>query len=340
MVLQRVLIIGGGIAGMTCAIETAARGREVYMIEEGPALGGHAHTYCCKATESCNKCSACLVPQTKMQVEKSPHIAIFYETSLIGAVRCGDGFEAVIKNNHGEQILSIDSIILATGFSPFDAASKGEYGYGRNRNVITGLELEKAIREQGSLTAAFGRARNIGFIQCVGSRDLQSGNRYCSKVCCMHAAKMSKLIRTELPDAEISIFYTDIQTFGRGFDQFIETCIRDDQIKFIRGIPSKIFGFPYDRLTVKYANSLTAELCEDKYDLIVLSTAITPGQGSSKLAGILGVELDDFGFFKTDPIKPVLTNIPGVYLAGTCQSPKDILETIQQAKAAVNCALA
>jgi len=337
---QKVLVLGGGVAGMTGALEAAAKGFEVYLVEKAADIGGWAYTYCCKATDKCAKCSACLVPQAKMHVEKNPLITVFCGSELIGVSGQSGSYRAKVNTNEGQVTeLEVGAIIVATGFKPLDAARKGEFAYDREKNVITGLELEQAIREKGSLTAAYGEVKSIGFIQCVGSRDLAFGNNYCSKVCCMYASKLAKLIRSELTDAELTIFYMDFQTFGKDFDEFIKSAKEDDKIQFVRGIPAKIFGFPYDRLTVRYANSLTGEAIEDKFDLIVLSAAITPCEDTQKLASMLDVETDEHGFFRVTSLNPVGTKQPGVFIAGACQSPKDIPQSTEQAKAAAGAAV-
>lgn len=339
MQTQRVVVIGGGAAGMTAALEAAAKGLEVYLVEKAAEIGGWACKYCCKATGKCAKCSACLVPQAKMHVEKNSLITVFCGSEVIEVSGWSGDYRVKVKKGQEESDLEAGAIIVATGFKPFDAAIKGEFGYAVEKNVITGLELEQALNEKGSLVRAFGDVRNIGFIQCVGSRDLALGNNYCSRVCCMYASKLARLIRSELPEAELTIFYMDFQTFGKGFDDFVKAVKEDDKIQLLRGIPSKIFGFPYDRLTVRYANSLTGEALEDKFDLIVLSAAITPCEDTEKLAGILGIELDEHGFFKVDVENPVATKQAGVFVAGACQSPKDIPQSMDQAKAAASAAV-
>jgi len=337
---QKVLVLGGGVAGMTSALEAAQNGLEVYVVEKADDIGGWAYTYCCKATDKCAKCSACLVPQAKMHVEMNPLITVFCGSEIIGVSGKSGSYSVKVKAVEGKVVdLQVGAIIVATGFKPFDAASKGEFAYGREKNVITGLELEQALRQKGSVAAAFGKAKRIGFIQCVGSRDLAIGNNYCSKVCCMYASKLARLIRSELPDAELTIFYMDFQTFGKGFDEFVRSAKDDDKIQFVRGIPAKIFGFPYDRLTVRYANSMTGEAIEDKFDLIVLSAAITPCEDTGSLSSMLDIETDEHGFFKVSTMNPVGTKQPGVFVAGTCQSPKDIQQSMEQAKAAVGAAI-
>ncbi|NPV30669.1 MAG: CoB--CoM heterodisulfide reductase iron-sulfur subunit A family protein [Firmicutes bacterium] len=337
---KKVLVIGGGTAGMTSALDLAERGVEVYLVEKEKEIGGRAGDYCCKATESCNRCAACLVLQQKDKVTQEPLVHILTSAQVNAVKRNGKGFQATVAR--GEDVLSLEvqAVIVATGFDPYDLKRRSEFAYGLEENVISGLELEKALKEKGSFVAAFGSGiKKIGFIQCVGSRDLSIGNGYCSRVCCMYAAKLAKLIRSELPEVEIDIFYMDFQSFGKGFSIFTQELRETDKIKFIRAIPSKIYGFPYDRLTVRYTDSLVGKPCEEKYDLIVLSLAITPAQGSQELAQQLGIALDNYGFMagRSDQ-ETVATNQPGIFLAGVCQGPKDIPQTIGHARAAAGAA--
>lgn len=337
---RKVLVIGGGTAGMTSALEAAAGGFQVYLVEKADQLGGWAYTYCCKAVDKCAKCSACLIPQNKMHVEKNPLITVFYRSRVIEVKRTDGKFTVSVEDNGGGiTYIDVGAIITATGFKPFDAEKKAEFAYGRERHVITALELEKAIRDNGSFTTAYGKLNNIGFIQCVGSRDLSLGNNYCSRVCCMYTSRLARLIRSELPEAELTVFYMDLQTFGRGFDEFVKSVVDDDNIQFVRGIPAKIFGFPYNRLTVRYANSLTGEAIEDKFDLIVLSSAITPGEDTENLSVLLNIDCDEHGFFKSDLMNPIGTKQDGIFVAGACQSPKDIQQSMEQAKAAASAAI-
>lgn len=336
----KVLVIGGGTAGMTSALEAATGGFQVYLVEKAAQLGGWAYTYCCKAVDKCAKCSACLIPQNRMHVEKSPLITVFYDSKVTHVKRTDGRFTVTVEDGSGGiNHLEVGAIIVATGFKPFDAAKRAELAYGREKQVITALELEKAIRESGSFTTAFGKLNNIGFIQCVGSRDLSLGNNYCSSVCCMYTSRLARLIRSELPEAELTVFYMDLQTFGRGFNEFVKSAVDDDNIQFVRGIPAKIFGFPYNRLTVRYANSLTGEAIEDKFDLIVLSSAITPGEDTENLSALLNIDYDEHGFFKSDALDPVGTKQHGIFVAGACQSPKDIQQSMEQAKAAASAAI-
>jgi heterodisulfide reductase subunit A len=333
---KKVLVIGGGTAGMTCALELAERGVEVVLVEREKQIGGRAADYCCKATNECNRCAACLVLQQKDKVVQEPLIKVLTGAEVRNVAKNGKGYKVSVAQGEQTTEYDVQAVVIATGFDPYDLGKRSEFAYGVEKNVVSGLELEKAIKEKGSVTAAFGSGlQRIGFIQCVGSRDLSIGNGYCSRVCCMYAAKLAKIIRSELPNAEICIFYMDFQSFGKGFSTFKKELCELDKIRFIRGIPSKIYGFPYERLTVRYTDSLEGSQKEEKFDLIVLSLAITPSQGSKELAAQLGLQLDNYGFFapRSDE-ETVVTNQPGVFLAGVCEGPKDIPQTIGHAKAA------
>jgi len=331
---NKVLVIGGGTAGMTSALEMAERGIEVVLVEKDSDIGGRAATYCCKATDECNRCAACLVLQQRDQVIQEPKIRVYTNASVTEIGKNGKGFKAKVVSGKKTHSIEAQAVIIATGFDPYDLSKRNEFAYGQEKNVITGQELEEAIKEKGSINAAYGDdIKKIGFIQCVGSRDLSIGNGYCSRVCCMYAAKLAKIIRKDLPDAEIDIFYMDFQSFGKGFSVFKETLQETDKVKLIRAIPSKIYGFPYDRLTVRYTDSFEGKQGEDKYDLIVLSLAITPTKGSQDIADQLGIDLDPYGFMAGGE-SSVKTGQNGVFLAGVCQGPKDIPQTVGHAKAA------
>lgn len=337
---KKVLVIGGGAAGMTSALDLAAQGVEVFLVEKAADIGGRAAEYCCKATDECNRCAACLVLQQKEKVAQEPLIQVLSNASIKEFTKNGNGYTATVTGTEQDLVLEFQAVIVATGFDPYNLGRRSEFAYGLEKNVISGLDLEKALKEKGSLKAAFGPDINkIGFVQCVGSRDLSIGNGYCSRVCCMYAAKLAKLIRSELPEVELDIFYMDFQSFGKGFADFNKELRESDNVKFIRAIPSKIYGFPYDRLTVRFSDSLNGQQIEDKYDLIVLSLAITPAASNSDLAQKLGIGVDDYGFLAgNSEEESMVTGQPGIFLAGVCQGPKDIPQTIGHAKAAAGLA--
>ncbi len=331
---KKVLVIGGGVAGLAAALELAEQGVEVYVVEKSGAIGGKGLNYCCKATSSCNRCGACLPVQLKRKVEVQLGIKLIFNSEVKGIEEEAGKFNVNIRFLTGsrgadlgaETVLQVNGVVVALGFDIFNAALKGEFGYGVHKNVITAYDMEKALREKGSVEAAFGPGiKRVGFVQCVGSRDLQAGSNYCSRVCCMYASKLAKLVRYELPQAQVDIFYMDIQTFGKDFGSFLQECREEDRINYVRAIPSKIYRYPYDYLTVQYDGSSGQQA--GHYDLIVLAPAITPARGLEQFALKAGLIVDRHGFLAE-------TGRPGVVAAGACTGPMDIPQTVAQAQAA------
>ena len=400
---KSIVVIGGGISGITSALELANSGFRVYLIEREAAIGGQAASFCCKATEVCTKCSVCLIPQSLAKVAVHPRISILTDSMVTGlsgemgdfkvevlrkpqyisperCIACGICAEVcptepkailppspeaipycyVINERlclrlRGEkcnlcqgicpttsiafelkpekQELSVGAIIVATGFKVFNAREIGSLGYGRYPNVLTGLDLERIFNREGYLKLPTnGREpKNIAFIQCVGSRDESHG--YCSQVCCKYAMRFARLIKYQNPDAQVTIFYIDLQTAGKGFAQFYQEC--REGIRFIRGVPVEILPTPSSELEVRFENISEGKVERETFDLITLSVGIAPRKDSWDLAKILGINLADYGFFDTkEPFNSVETNVEGIFLAGTCQGPKDIPDSIAHGIAA------
>ena len=237
-----------------------------------------------------------------------------------------------------EQELSVNAVIVATGFDVFDAREKGSLGYGRYPNVLTGLDLEQIFSREGYLILPTNanEPQNIAFIQCVGSRD--EGHRYCSQVCCKYAMKLAGLIKYQNPDTQVTIFYIDLQTTGKGFAQFYENY--KESIRFVRGVPVEILQTSSGELEVRFEDIAQGKVCRDTFDLVVLSVGISPGKNSWDLARILGINLADDGFFDIKhPLSSNETNVDGVFVAGTCQGPKDIPDSIAHGIAAASKAM-
>jgi len=242
--------------------------------------------------------------------------------------------------------LKAGAIIVATGFDEYNPDQKVEYGYRRYGNVITQFQLARLLDIDGPTKGKLLRPtdkrepRSIAMIQCVGSRD-ENANGYCSSVCCMYALKHAQIIKEMiLPDSQIYIFYIDIRTAGKGFEEYYRRT-REIGINFIHGRPSEVIeNNKTKNLILKVEDSDVGELINLEADLVVLSCATVPSQGTKQLAGLLGVNLDANGFFKElhPKLRPVVTNIRGIYICGSAQGPKDIPDSIIQAKAAASCA--
>jgi heterodisulfide reductase subunit A len=255
--------------------------------------------------------------------------------------------------------LHVGAVIVATGFDPFDPQLKPEFAYGVYANVITGLEFERLSSAsgptQGKIIINGQEPRDVVFIHCVGSRDKNLGNEYCSRVCCMYTAKQAHLVREKLPDANITVFYMDVRAFGKGFEEFYDR-VRMEGARYRRGNPSEIYkrgdpstlqqaqdraGSGQGKLIVRAEDTLLSEPLEVEADLVVLATGVVPRADAQELADLLGISLSPDGFFQeTHPkLHPVETGVEGIYLAGCCQGPKDVPDTVAQGKAAASSAI-
>jgi heterodisulfide reductase subunit A2 len=242
--------------------------------------------------------------------------------------------------------LKAGAVIVATGFDEYNPVQKTEYGYDRHGNVITQFQLARLLDIDGPTKGRLLRPtdkrepRSIAMIQCVGSRD-ENANGYCSSVCCMYALKHAQIIKEMvLPHAQIYISYIDMRTAGKGFEEYYRRT-REIGVNFIHGRPAEVIeNNETKNLILKVEDSDIGEPLELEVDLVVLSCATVPSKGTKQLAGLLGINLDENGFFKEihPKLRPVETNIRGIYICGSAQGPKDIPDSIIQAKAAASCA--
>lgn len=232
------------------------------------------------------------------------------------------------------------AIIVATGFTLFDWSVYGEYGGGRYKNIITGLEYERMVNSSGPTGGKIVRlsdgkeAKTVVFIQCVGSRDESKGVPYCSRLCCMYTAKHALLLKEHNPDARAYIFYIDIRAAGKNYEEFVEKA-QDAGVLYLRGRVSKIFPRG-DKLIVRGADSLSGSQIEIDADLVVLATGLIARPDAIKVAQMLGIPYDKNRLFTElhTKLAPVETVTTGVFLTGACQSPKDIPDTVATASAA------
>jgi heterodisulfide reductase subunit A len=253
--------------------------------------------------------------------------------------------EAIDFNQGPETIeLDVGAIIVATGFDTYDPAPLGEYGYGTYSNVITSLQMERLMNAAGPTGGKIRRQSDgekptrIAFIQCVGSRDKRTGNVYCSNACCLNSIKLARQVKEKYPDSEVLIFYNDIRAFGRRFEEFYSKA-REDWVTFIKGIPSEIKEQPQtNNLVITAEDILSGFLLEAEVELVVLAVGMIPSKSSEELSRLLHIPRGTDGFFlEAHPkLRPVETNTAGIFLAGSCQGPKEIPESIAQGKAAAS----
>ncbi len=254
-----------------------------------------------------------------------------------------------IDFNQQEQLITekVGAIVLATGYDLVDPSLYSEYGGGRYKDVVHGLQFERLLSASGPTGGQVLRpsdkkeAKTVVFISCVGSRDRAKGIPYCSKICCMYAAKHAILFKHKVHDGQAFVFYMDVRAAGKGYEEFIRRAIEEEGIVYLRGRVSKIYQQD-GKLIVKGVDTLSGMPVEIPADMVVLATAIKAAEGAAELAQMLGVPADEHGFFSEvhPKLRPVETQVAGVFLAGACQAPKDIPDAVAQASGAASKVLA
>ena len=238
------------------------------------------------------------------------------------------------------------AIVVATGFNPISMEKFDEFAYSASKDVITSLELERLMNAAGPTGGTLLRPSDgehphtIVFVQCVGSRCsvcAEKGKEYCSKICCMYTAKHAMLIRDKYPDTDVYVFYIDVRTPGKNFDEFYRRAVEEYGVHYIKGMVGKVS--PEDgKLKVQASDLIYGKQLHIDADLVVLAAAIEPDKSARPLATMLTASMDTNDFFtEAHPkLRPVESPTAGVFLSGTCQGPKDIPETVSQAGAAAS----
>ncbi len=241
--------------------------------------------------------------------------------------------------------IEVGNIILATGYNLFDVRRIPRYGYGRLANVFTSLEFERMVNAAGPTSGKIvlrdmeTEPKSVAIVHCVGSRD-QNYHEYCSKVCCMYSLKFAHLVHERLPDAEVYNFYIDIRTPGKGYEEFYHRLLEEDT-NFIRGRVAEITDVPRlpgeeGKLVVQAEDTLLMVQRRVPVDMVILSPAMEAYADSHQLAQMFKMGCDFEGFFieRHPKLDPVATMMEGVFIAGACQGPKDIPDSVAQGAAA------
>lgn len=344
---QEVLIIGAGVAGITASLRLAREGINVHLVERESGPGGWGATYGCKAADVCVKCSVCVVEEKIEATLKNPRIRLYCHSTVASLEREDSRFKVRLASDNREAPppLRADAVLVATGFKPYDAIHRGEYGWKLYPDVITGLEAEQMLPEKGELVKpSDGEApTKVALIQCVGSRYAQFGGgdtpayiqTYCSRVCCAYALRMANLLIKRQPPAQVTIFYMDLQNFGKGFSTLLNGC--RDKVGFVRTIPSRVEADSAGKTRIIYESIPAGKVVKEDFDLIVLSIGMAPRDDASSLAKMLKLRVDEHGFFEpTHPDDATLTGEEGIFMAGACVSPKTIASSILEAEKAAD----
>jgi len=418
--IQRVLIIGAGIAGMQAALDIANAGYEVVLVEREPSIGGRmaqlSETF---PTLDCAQCI--LTPRT---VEVGHHENIRLRTySEVEAVEgdlgdfrvrirrhaayvnwdictgCGlcqekcpkrvvSDFERGVGKRKAIYTLSpqavpnkpvidrqsciyfergkcracekfcpvgaidfeqedavveerVGAIVVATGYDLYPLSLMGEYGYGEVPDVIDGLAFERLLSASGPTAGQVRRPsdgkepKEVVFIQCAGSRDPELHMPYCSKICCMYTAKHAMLYKHKVHDGQAYVFYIDIRSAGKRYEEFVQRAMEEERVLYVRGKVSRVFR-ENGKVMVWGTDTLSGRNVEVAADLVVLAPAMVPKAGAGAVAELLGLPTDEHGWFTAAEanFQPVETGRAGVFLAGAAVGPMDIPETVAQASGA------
>ena len=389
MAEKRVLVIGSGVAGLSAALDLAAAGVEVDVVEQYEFAGGQGIRLSCKATETCVKCGACMAGDRLGRALRHPRIRLMTGSSIEATDRngrfafqirrkpefidpskcnaCGICYKqcpaegAIIQGTSGHhrpffaisekvclylkdksctacrdscpmsainldamkqtELTQADAVIVAAGFSTYRPYEK-PYGYGVFPNVVTNQELEAILKRHGRVLRPSDHTEpgRIAFIQCVGSRDTKLGHLWCSTYCCGSALRLARLIGHRQPQIQTTLFYIDIQTFGRTIESYYKET--KEKIRMIRSIPGDIYPSENKGLKMTYLDPMTADTLQEDFDLIVLSVAMMPPAGLEGILKMFHLDRIADGFLSLSED----TARQGIFAAGAVTGPMPLAE--------------
>jgi len=320
---KKVLVIGGGIAGITAAQKIAQNGGSAILIEKEAELGGNFAklTYTFPVLGD----AKALVGAEIKAVRDNSAIEVLTQTTLHSCQGSAGNFDVELRTPAGSRQENVGAIIVAVGFHYMEPVAYTEYSYGRSPKVVTSLEFEKMAAEN---RLPQGKVRVV-FVHCVGSRDKAKGYRYCSKICCSYSAKHAIMMKKANPEARAYVFYIDIRALGKGYEEFIRSAMEEYNVRYIRGRVAKVIESG-GKLLVRAEDSLIGNPVEVEADLVVLASAMEPPEGARELAAALGLATDEYGFFQEAEanVRPSHSSKAGIFLAGSCTQPMEIANAV------------
>lgn len=316
--MKNVLIVGGGLAGCTAAKQLSKFGIPSILLESSSIIGGKVRDYGCKADSRCSQCGVCLAGNLWEAVENDPNISIYYNARIFDLYKNGDGFTACFLSGPETHELNVTDVIVASGFTDYAERSLGAAEIAPSRRILTGRNLETLLKGRTSDSIFEHEPASVAFIMCFGSRDIKEKAQYCSRVCCGYATRSAKVLRHYYPNAEITLFYMDLQTVNSSPRYMDE--LRKNGIRFERCRPARI-GSEESLPVVTYENS--EGLQKKTFDYVILCGAVHPCPDAAFLSDITGLRVDENGFLQY-VLPPEMTH---VYLAGCASGPKSIYET-------------
>ena len=328
---KRIIVIGGGVAGMQTALRLAEQGVEPVIVEKEPELGGKLRGWHV-LFPTFTPAEEVLTDLRRRINERG--IEVMTSTEVVGleprSVALADG-----------RRLTCDSVVLASGSTLFDASIKEEYGYGIYDNVFTSADLERMFNE-GRVAKADGSApRRIAFLHCVGSRDEKVCQQHCSKVCCVTGVKQAIEMKRLFPEADVFNFYMDIRMFGPGYEELYREAQQSYNIHFVRGRISEASPTLEGRVQIKAEDTLTGRPLRMSVDMLVLLIGMRANDDNARLADGAGLQRARSGFMAPRDLflGNVASNVDGIFYAGTVTAPKTIGESLNEATAAADAAV-
>ena len=327
--MKHVIIIGGGVAGMQCASELLRQGVAITIVEKKQDLGGKIRNW--------HKLFPSFTPANEVLS------AIRHKLKMSNNLKIRTGCQATtitaqkVTLSSGE-VLKCDAVVIATGFTLFDATIKEEYGYGIYDNVITSAELEGMFNDNNVHLAQGGTPKRIAILHCVGSRDEKVCQRHCSKVCCVTGVKQAIELKKFFPTADVFNFYMDIRMFGPGYEEMYREAQTAYNVHFIRGRISEVSPTFNNRLQIKAEDTLTGRPLKMGVDMLVLLIGMKANAHNLILTEKCNLQSQPSGFMqpKDSFLGNIASNVEGVFYAGAVTAPKNIGESINEGTAAAH----
>jgi heterodisulfide reductase subunit A len=332
-----VLVIGGGVAGMTAAIQLGKMGHEVHIIEREPSLGGLVAKL--GVAPEGHEPHASLLGKLRQDIEADDRIKVQLSTKLVGFSGKVQAFKAEVESSGKKTELNVGAVIIATGAAVFDPHKLPEYRYGKTPSIVTNVQFDTMLTGDGPILhpATSTPLKRVGFVQCVGSRMETRGNPWCSHVCCVATLKHSLTIKERSPETDVLVYYMDIRAFDRGQEE-VFTKAKAAGVRFFRGIPAEVIVRMDDTLLVRAEDASLGKVIEREMDLMVLATGLEPSKGTANLVKLLGIPGSKDGFVPVanPELRPCCTGVKGIVVAGSADFPKFIKGSALQARAAAH----
>ena len=344
------LVLGGGIAGLTAALELADAGHRVHLVEKTERLGGNLARVDLTAPHLDS--ARDLLTERIARVRQNPRVSVMLRSELKSLAGYVGNFTAFVETRNGSTAkpepkrIEIGNVIVASGYKEFDASRITHYGYGTLPNVITSFEFEAMLRSGRIATQAGREPQYVAIIHCVGSRNAEF-HGYCSRVCCMTALKYAQEVKSAIPGCYVSDLYIDMHAFGKGCEDFYK---RGSEVKTLflmygkneRPVIRKAAPADDCEMLIEVSEKLSGERIEIPADLVILMVGMEARPDAGEVARLVNISQDKDGWFiESHPkLDPVATTTDGIFIAGTCVAPKDIPDTVAQARAAAGRILA